>query len=229
MRQTHLRLRFLSAWQDLVLSFIDQVPAGSDGSDIAGRRIQNWIYAWDLFAASETFPGLRPGAADQILESLRGQDRVVNFGTRLAINSDFTTILVRKLPSGREAVERLRDLLSIMIGGLDTRLVAMQSAMLLDLRREVLTRVLTATRDNLGKLDELHKQQKHGAAEIMTALGVEVEKSVLRLDFTQQQETALMKVIESTATRINSVYDEGLKLDEQFEGIIDELSGALDE
>ncbi len=164
----------------------------------------------------------------QILESLRGQDRVVNFGTRLAINSDFTTILVRKLPSGQEAVERLRDQLSIMIEGLDTRLVAMQSEMLLDLRRDVLTRVLTATRDNLGKLDELHKQQKQGAVEIMTALGIEVEKSLLRLDLTKQQETALMKIIESTATRINSVYDEGLKLDEQFEGIIDELSGALD-
>jgi pimeloyl-ACP methyl ester carboxylesterase len=64
--------RFLDTWQDLVLSFIEQVPPGTEGdsSDVIGRRIANWVFAWDLFASAEAFPGLRPGAGGRILESL---------------------------------------------------------------------------------------------------------------------------------------------------------------
>ncbi|UCH40740.1 MAG: response regulator, partial [Gammaproteobacteria bacterium] len=57
----------------------------------------------------------------QILESLRGQDRVVRFGTRLAINTDHATILVRNLPSEVNKIDRVREHLSILIEGLDTR------------------------------------------------------------------------------------------------------------
>ncbi len=165
----------------------------------------------------------------QILDSLRGQDRVLSFGTRLAINSDYATILVRKLPSGEGEKERLREHLAIMIEGLDARLNVLQAEMLLDSRRDILARVLEATRDNLGNIDELQKQHKLAAEEIMEAMGTELEKSLQRLDLSKQQESALMKIIQSTVTEFNSMHDEGLKLDEQFEGIIDALSGALDE
>ncbi|HYH46752.1 MAG TPA: heparinase II/III family protein, partial [Thermoanaerobaculia bacterium] len=67
--------RFLDAWQDLALSFLDQVPFGTgiDSSDVIGRRIANWIFAWDLFAGAGDFPGLRPGAAERLLDGLSRQ------------------------------------------------------------------------------------------------------------------------------------------------------------
>src|SRR5262249_8821966 len=37
--------RFLEAWEHLVRSWIATVPVGADPSHVAGRRIQNWIYA----------------------------------------------------------------------------------------------------------------------------------------------------------------------------------------
>ncbi|TNF87989.1 MAG: response regulator [Gammaproteobacteria bacterium] len=165
----------------------------------------------------------------QILESLRGQDRVVRFGTRLAINTDHATILVRNLPSEVNKIDRVREHLSILIEGLDTRIKAMQSQMLLDQRREVLARVLEATRDNLAKLDEMHRQQKARSAEILSIMSKELEKSLDKLDLSARQETALKKILASSAEQTDSVYDEGLKIDEQFQGIIDELSSALNE
>jgi CheY-like chemotaxis protein len=165
----------------------------------------------------------------QILASLRGQDRVARFGTRLAISSDHATILVRNLPSGKDEIDRVREYLAILIEGLDTRINAMQSESLLERRGQVLARVLQATRDNLGDINLLHQQQKIRSAEIISALGVEMEKSLVKLDLTKQQETALMKIIESTAVQIESVHDDNLNFDDQFQAIIDDLSGALDE
>jgi len=165
----------------------------------------------------------------QILASLRGQDSVVSFGTRLAISSDHATILVRNLPSGQEKIVRVRGYLTILIGGLESRIDAMQRESLLDQRGQVLARVLQATRDNLGSIDDLHQKQKTRAGEIISALRAEIEKSIAKLNLTKQQENALMQIIESSAIQIESVYDDSLKFDDQFQNIIDDLSSALDE
>jgi heparinase II/III-like protein len=55
---------FLTAWEDLVESFCQQVPVGHDSSDVSARRLQNWLYAWQRFAADPDFTGLRPGLAE---------------------------------------------------------------------------------------------------------------------------------------------------------------------
>jgi CheY-like chemotaxis protein len=164
---------------------------------------------------------------NQILESLRGQDRVLSFGTRLAINSDHVTLLVRKLPSGEEEIENLRQQLVIMIEGLDTRLHAMQAEMLFDSRRELLAQVLESTRDKLGEIDEQHKRQTLVASEIATEMGNELERSMQQMDLTEQQQKALLKIIDSSVSKIKSVDDEDRKLGEQFDVIIDDLSSLL--
>ena len=59
--------RFLRAWEQLVHSWIHQVSLGLDSSDVAARRMQNWTYAWSLFASAPGFPGLSEGLAPKIL------------------------------------------------------------------------------------------------------------------------------------------------------------------
>ncbi|HEY3020922.1 MAG TPA: alginate lyase family protein [Solirubrobacteraceae bacterium] len=67
--------RFLRAWERLVRSWIRRVPVGWDGSDVAARRVLNWIYAWDAFATAPAFARLREGLAEELLESLTAQVR----------------------------------------------------------------------------------------------------------------------------------------------------------
>ncbi len=64
---------YLEAWEALVGSWIHQVPVGFDTSDVAARRMQNWLYAWQLFAATPGFPGLRDGLASELTRSLAEQ------------------------------------------------------------------------------------------------------------------------------------------------------------
>ena len=165
----------------------------------------------------------------QILESLRGQDRVLSFGTRVAVNSDNATLLVRNLPSDPEEIERLRQHLVIMIEGLDTRLQAIQAQMQVDSRREVLTRVLEASREKLGGIEKRHQRQALVANEIMKALRNKLERSLLGVDLTRQQEKAMLEIVDSSASRIKSLYDEDREFNDEFEAIIDDLSGMLEE
>jgi hypothetical protein len=65
--------RFQQTWERLVRSWIRQVPVSADPSDVVGRRIQNWIYAWSGFAAGDRFEGLGDGTSGVLLESLGAQ------------------------------------------------------------------------------------------------------------------------------------------------------------
>lgn len=60
-------------WERLALSWMRQVPVDFDSSDVMGRRIQNWIYAWDAFSSSPRFSGFADGFEEQILASLSEQ------------------------------------------------------------------------------------------------------------------------------------------------------------
>jgi hypothetical protein len=62
--------KYRRAWQRLVQSWIAQMPIGCDSSDVAARRIQNWIYAWNAFSL---FAAFEPEFEDQIVASLAAQ------------------------------------------------------------------------------------------------------------------------------------------------------------
>jgi hypothetical protein len=68
-------LKFLYTWQNLVRSWIEQVPVDLDPADVIGRRIQNWIYAWNRFAAAPLFRGFAEGFAGQLVASISAQVR----------------------------------------------------------------------------------------------------------------------------------------------------------
>lgn len=64
---------YLTAWQRLVTSWIAQVPIDHDPSDVVGRRIQNWLYAWSRFAERFDLDASMPGFEARITNSLRAQ------------------------------------------------------------------------------------------------------------------------------------------------------------
>ena len=69
--------RFLRAWERLMSSWIEQVPVGSGSSDVAARRVQNWIYAWQRFASAPAYEGLADELAERIRDGVAEQTEFV--------------------------------------------------------------------------------------------------------------------------------------------------------
>lgn len=61
------------AWERLVRSWIQQMPADADRSDVTARRVLNWLYAWQRFSAAPSFHGLSEGLAEQLVVSIGQQ------------------------------------------------------------------------------------------------------------------------------------------------------------
>lgn len=163
----------------------------------------------------------------QILKSLHGQDRLVSFGTRLAINSDKATILIRNIPQETEKVDRLRDNLTILTEGLDTRILGMQAADKLQQRRRELADLVELSGQGLKQIDELRDIQQARSRHIFSTLGSDMERSIARLDLTQRQHAALMKSVKTAAGRIKSQRHEDEDIDVLSRRIIDQLAEYL--
>ncbi|MEZ5419014.1 MAG: alginate lyase family protein [Vicinamibacterales bacterium] len=62
--------RYGEAWARLVTSFVAQVPAAADDTEVMARRVQNWIYAWNRFQAAGRHPGLSAAQAPAVIDYL---------------------------------------------------------------------------------------------------------------------------------------------------------------
>lgn len=82
---------YLDRWRELVLSWIDTVPHDHDPTDVAARRIQNWTYAWNRFAAADE-GGLSLGDADaeRVLASIAEQVDYIR--SNLAVERNHRTL-----------------------------------------------------------------------------------------------------------------------------------------
>jgi CheY-like chemotaxis protein len=163
----------------------------------------------------------------QILQSLHGQDRLVSFGTRLAINSDMATILIRNIPHEKEKADRLRDNLTILIEGLDTRILDMQAENKLQRRRRELAELVELTRQGVQKTDELHEIQQASSRELFSKFARDMETAIARQELTQKQHNALMKAVKATASRIKFQRHQDQEIDVLLKSLIDQLAEFL--
>lgn len=165
----------------------------------------------------------------QILESLRGQDRVVSFGTRLALSSDHATLLVRNLPLQGERSEQLREQLSILMEGLDARLRGMAERRALDERRQLLVSLLATARENLAEIERMHQRQTRRGSEALDDLRLEFERDLPELGLSREQAASLKRMVETVTTELESILEAGLKIDERFAEVVEALAEALSE
>ncbi len=63
---------YLHTWEALVASWIAQVPAHHDPTDVIGRRVQNWVYAWRTFSGTDR-SGPDPSTVELLLDSIAAQ------------------------------------------------------------------------------------------------------------------------------------------------------------
>ena len=165
----------------------------------------------------------------QILESLRGQDRVLRFGTRMAISSENATILVRNLPADGDYAERLRERLAILIEGLEARIRALDARRLLARRRDALLRALEAMRGGLQRIEQNRQQREVEAEEIRALAIAELERLLDGIDLSKaRRERLLASFARDTAKLAAASADESAD-SEWLRDLVGDLQRALEE
>ena len=111
--------KYRFTWAGLVQSWIAQMPVGCDSSDVAARRIQNWIYAWNIFSRTATFDF---DFENQLVSSLAAQ--VFHLRNHLTAERNHRTLELYALLIAALALPELdHDLLDFAIAELHQNLL----------------------------------------------------------------------------------------------------------
>lgn len=163
-----------------------------------------------------------------VISHMAGMDRITQFKTRMSITYAHAALLVNDMPvEDPERCGRLRDYLAMLVEGAEVRtqgiMVSLESQQRGEAIEQAVVRVTAA-------LNEIDATQRHNRAEMrmaFSALTDEVEKALLRVAMTHEQEEFLSGIISSGIESILDVQSAETDLQNKLSTIIKELKEML--
>ena len=124
-----------------------------------------------------------------IYEVLNGKSRLYEFGSRLMVNDQSVSFLVKNLPDDEHLLGQIRDFLAALVEGMDAKIKDL----------ELKTGVLSAVTELSHAISEIeHSLEKHSeqSSSVMVDILSEISGSYHSLDMTEEQESFFINLIE---------------------------------
>lgn len=165
----------------------------------------------------------------QILLNLNSQDRIVRFGTRMAINCSKATILVRNMPDEVDIMTRLTEHLTVIIEGLDAKINCMQVEEDLSRHRRALDESIVHAKSHLDEINSAEKKQRIRADRICSKLFSDIEQLTQKKGLDAAQNKALQQIVKRFEDQTEKLNDERQLMHDGVEILISEVIETLTE
>lgn len=163
-----------------------------------------------------------------VINHMAGMDRITQFKARMSITYPHAALLVNDMPvDDPERCGRLRDYLAMLVEGADVRTQGIMDSLESQRRGEAIEQAVVRV---TAALNEIDATQRHNRAEMrmaFSALTDEVEKALLRVAMTREQEEYLSGIISSGIENILNVQSAETDLQNKLSTIIKELKEML--
>ncbi|WP_028454919.1 response regulator [Chitinilyticum litopenaei] len=165
-----------------------------------------------------------PLEAEMLANHAQETRRIFQYGHRLIINYPTCILQVKDLPDDEAYVGRLRDHLAIMVEAADHRVHGIQIEALNRQQSLMIQQSLRHLRDVIGILEQNYKQQQSSTMQLFDQMRYSLDPLLTSLGLTEQQEQAILQLIDQAVQDAGALYEAGLMLDNHFDGILAELS-----
>ena len=173
--------------------------------------------------------GVERNLERDVLSHLKNKDRIFTFGKRVAFNTPSATLLIRNMPDDDGKTGRFKDHLAILMDGLDARIQGLKYELEVVTKQRELSDVVQAAKKNLEVIDQQHISLREKNAQLLSNMAQTIEESFIYLGLSEEQERALIGLVEKTESDTVSLYEEGIKTDDQFDKIMKNLTATLAE
>lgn len=172
--------------------------------------------------------GMAKDLESQLLEQLQSAGRYVDFGRRTIINYGQVSLLVRNMPvDNPKRYGSLKDNLFALIKGLDARVKALDSRDKLLDEKNALHKLSTDVRDVMTEIEESYHQVMRDIASVVEDMAEAVQNRIPSLALSEEQERFFDDVVVNCVVNTNRVFNEGLKVDEVFHKLCEDMEAAL--
>ena len=159
-----------------------------------------------------------------ILGNVRSAGRLVDLGSRTAINYDRVTIIIKNMPlDDAERYGRLRDVLAQLAEGVDARLLALDDAAALRRRNTELNALAVEAESVRTDLDyQVRQLEIRHRMQIRKLVG-DVSEAMVFLGLTNREVGVLRQVLDTANLQIEEVSD----LHRAIDGLVERLTAAI--
>ncbi len=156
-----------------------------------------------------------------VIEKLRTAGRIYDFGQRTVFNYDNLSILVLNMPvDDADKYGRFKDNIVLVGEGAQARIEAMIWHQEQLRQKDHLDKVVAAAREALARFEREARENKFRLTNEMEGLVVKVERLIITLGMTEEQEEVLLKTIKATDATVVKLFDEESSLGELLDDII---------
>lgn len=161
----------------------------------------------------------------KVFSNFRDGDRVLDFGARTLVNGKHISLLVKNMPLDKpEVYGRLKDHLIVLIGGSEARVSSLEIEFELEAERKGgLEAILSKSYEELTEIRELIKQQETVTEQALAALSSNVESLVFSLGLEEDQEKAIMRVLDEGNNEVRAIGEVTNRIEQSFNHFIGEL------
>lgn len=210
--------------------------SGIDNLDALYQMITQFVRVFDSHSIVEfriegeavQYPKEGIGTLEaEILELGRSAKRIITFSNNLLLNSKYCSLLIKRMPQDEELVGRLRDHYAILLGIVDSRLMLIESKRSQSNERGKAVAQLSSVIDaGFGRIKQELQQQEQEAQLMMQQLESSMSLGLVSLGLSEEQEEALMGIVEETRERFESMVGTSVQIDNEIRQI-DRLLGNL--
>lgn len=161
------------------------------------------------------------------IEQLRSRGRIFTLGSKMIVNGNRASLLIRNLPDDEDKVGRLRDHLAVLLDGIDSRLVAIELEQELVTKQQKLSMVIEETQNDIAAIDEIYRNQQVGVVQELSNIVQNLDEEFMTLGLTDEQEQSLVDVVAKAEKNTEALYKKGIELDGRFNKIIKKLKEVI--
>jgi DNA-binding response OmpR family regulator len=164
-----------------------------------------------------------------LLTKLKDQGRIYDFDARSIFNFDHISVLVKNMPLDEpDKYGRFKDNLALLVEGAEARIRTIIAEKNVTVQKQALMRMIERTQSALEVINAKHQDHKIKNTHIMETLLNDVEDSFISLGLTEEQEEAFLSMVNDATNKTIALFDEGLEVDDQLNGLMEELNKVID-
>lgn len=159
-----------------------------------------------------------------VIEHMTGMDRIVHFRSRMSIHYPHVAMLVNNMPvEDPDRCGRLRDHLAMLVEGAEMRAAGIVAENESRRRGIAIERMIERVTGALNEIDSSQRQSRMEIRVAFSALTDEMEKALLRVALTREQEDLLSSIVTDGIEGIINVQSTEADLQNKLSGIIQEM------
>lgn len=165
---------------------------------------------------------------ESVLANLAEHDRIVDLGSRTAVNFPLLSIIAKNMPrEDAERYGRLKDSLAFLVEGLDARVRALDAELGLAREHGLVLRLIERLGQVLAGYDASCRSCRREYEGIVGDLGHTVVGVVERFNLTEKQRELLEDYVAAALEDVGALSEQRLLLDAQVRQVMAELAEAV--